>query len=275
MRILILSIFLLPISCKSLTEHEKKKQFLTGNWIVLYPDHQLRNQHQRELYGKLQDSIVGEAGLKLISLEENGQFRQADSLNDTGSWELEENGDLIISGGGKGFNYLKANFLEYNNNELKLMEHVMVGNERIRLVWHWKKIEANNGGNLFEAEDNDWRIKPGKREDNNQIKKRLRAMLTYYSQYYKLVSDEASYFIGDRVLLPFRFYQNAVGLRPFDPLAKFAAFFYDGEDAKKAYDFLDRAMDLIEPGEYPTGKDFVDEYAKVMERLGKEVAKLQ
>ena len=100
-------------------------------------------------------------------------------------------------------------------------------------------------------------------------------MLLYYSQYYKVVSAEASYFIGDRVLLPFRFYQNAVGLKPFDPLGKFAGFYYDEEDARKAYGFLDRSMDIINKEGYPSGKDFVVEYAMVMESLAKQVLKLK
>ena len=139
-------------------------QVLAGDWIVLYPDHQLRNQRQRDIYRKLQDSIVGEAGLKLIRLKENGQFQQMDSLVSQGSWELEENNELIISNGGKGFNYLKATFKDYTKKELEIVENVAAENEMIRLVWHWKKIEGNDAGTgLFDEDDNNWRIRPGER----------------------------------------------------------------------------------------------------------------
>src|SRR4051812_14150212 len=94
---------LVQLSCGS----KKRDLFedLKGNWLILYPDHRLSSSEQREVYGRHQDSIVNLYGLKLISLAENGDFNEVDSMfRPSGKWILTTDSQVKIREGGRGFN---------------------------------------------------------------------------------------------------------------------------------------------------------------------------
>ena len=102
----LLLISILFISCLNLNKSSNgfTKEDVTGNWLVLYPQHVLKTDEQRELYGKMQDSIVSLMGLKLISFKSGGEFLQIDSLfSKNGNWSLADSGGLKITSAGKGF----------------------------------------------------------------------------------------------------------------------------------------------------------------------------
>src|SRR5829696_4776692 len=61
--------FLLFVSCNG-DSNKNPAEAMTGNWLILYPDHHLKTRSERDVYGKYQDSIVNLFGLKLISLTE-------------------------------------------------------------------------------------------------------------------------------------------------------------------------------------------------------------
>src|SRR5687767_10616655 len=62
-------------ACKFGKQQPDVNEALTGNWIMLYPDHQRNNEHQTALYARSQDSIVKLMGLKLITFSEKGKFQ--------------------------------------------------------------------------------------------------------------------------------------------------------------------------------------------------------
>ena len=98
-------LFLFLISCVNFSKNyfDAKKE-IVGNWLILYPQHILKNDVQRKLYGKAQDSIVNQGGLKLVSFEKDGHFFQMDSLfGRQGSWFIVDSGNLKINSAGKGF----------------------------------------------------------------------------------------------------------------------------------------------------------------------------
>lgn len=257
------------ISCNADTRQEKLKKDLTGDWLVLYADHKLMNSDQRLIYAIMQDSIISMRGLKLVQFFRDGSFQQLDSLGKKGRWNVSDK-DIVIIEGGEGFNGFETEFFDLKDDVLRTVEYVRKDDETIKLVWHLKKID---GSALFKDASNLWRKKPGQPESDQQLKTRLSDMLGFYADYYKLLSKESSYFIPTRVVVPLNFYQHAMGMKEFDPQSPFASLFYDSTQAARAYQYIVDAMDAPDTN-YPSGGNYVDEYAKYMEILSQKVMKL-
>lgn len=271
MRIIFCALLFLAGSCRLISEQEKSSKDITGNWLVLYADHQLKNKKQREIYARIQDSVILQRGLKLVRFEGSERFRQLDEPGTNGKWTVSAEGKLYLVNGGEGFNTLEAAVTGFENNELRLTEYIAAEGEAIELVWHLKKI---SDGDLFSTRSNAWREKPSRPESDQQLKKRLAAMLRYYSDYYELVSKEASYFIGQRVLLPFSYYQHGMGIQSFDATGKFAGLFYDAAQAQKASGYLAATLERLS-GKFPYKSNFVEEYAAFMAMMAREVVNVQ
>jgi hypothetical protein len=264
------ALLLLVVSCDSLSKQERIHKDLTGHWLVLYADHKLTSDAQRRLYGGVvQDSIISLRGLKLVTFMKDGSFQQVDAPGKTGKWAVNNDNDIYIMDGGRGFDNFKTEFFDYDNKLLRSIEYLPINNERIKLVWHLKKIDSSF---LFEPANNEWRKKATKPETDAEIKARLSAILDYYTKYYRLVSKESSYFIPERVVLPYTFYQHGMGMKSFYEESPFAALFYDSTEAKTAYDLLTKAMNSAD--DFPSGSNFVEEYSLFMGMMAEEVKKV-
>ena len=246
------------------------QELLSGKWLILYPDHRIKSRTESEVYGKYQDSIVKLYGLKLVSFDSNGQFRQSDSVNTIGKWLLGSDSTVEIRNGGKGFNGFFTKWEKFENDTLRLMQYLPLENKQIQLVWHLKKIrEDDDKSILFEDSLNTWRKKPSKPETDEAIRLRLSQMLNFYADYFFLVGKESTYFIPARVALPFKYYQHALTLSP-ESSPQFRNCFFNEEQAGRARSFLDQTIKKLE-GEYPREKDFVTEYARFMEIMARVI----
>ena len=262
------------VSCVNFSENNfDAKKEIVGNWLILYPQHILKNDAQRKLYGKAQDSIVNQGGLKLVSFEKDGKFFQLDSLfRPHGSWVIVDSGSLKINSAGKGFEYFNGEVSGIINDTILIEELIELDNEKIKLVWHLKKIgQDNDAADLFQRSNNGWRQKPVKKEQAAEIKTRVRAMLEYYALYFKIVAVESIYFSRARVFLPFTYYQHGIGLTGFVTDHPFASYFYNESDAKIGYDILKSAFEKTKDEEFPSGENFVSEYSMYFERLANEL----
>ena len=256
------------VSCNNKSDQDQLRHDLTGDWLVLYADHKLTNDRQREIYSRMQDSIISTRGLKLVSFNEDGSFQQHDSLNKKGKWGVAGK-EIYIDGGGYGFDNFKTEFFDFKDRTLRTVQYIHEKDESFKLVWHMKKIE---GSGLFKEKSNMWRKRPVKPETDEEIKARLADMLQFYSDYYTLVSKESSYFIPSRVVMPLRFYQNAMGLDSFNDKGPFSRFFYDSTQAHTAYLYLEHVFENLH-GQFPNRENFVDEYAVFMGLMAKEMRK--
>jgi hypothetical protein len=267
MRIFHVLLILFFVACQTPSEQEKLHKTLTGEWIVLLADHQLKNEDQRQIYGRMQDSVIGDKALKLVTFFDNGGFQQIDSPEQKGKWAVSPALRLFIAKGGRGFDDFKVEFSEYKKKVLHVVEYLQAGKESIKLIWYLKKI---NKPALFSGENNSWRKKASKPESETEIKQRLSAMLAFYSDYFDLVAEESSFFISSRVVLPLKFYQHAMGTLPFDEKSDFAKLFYNIEQSKQAHTYLKKKVyDLGD--RYPGKKNFVAEYASFMGIVAKEI----
>ena len=250
------------------------KEEVTGNWLILYPQHILKNDVQRKIYGKNQDSIVNLMGLKLISFGKNGEFLEVDSLfGDHGKWMMDDSLRFNIRAEGKGFKDFNGKLDGLLNDTLLVSEIITIENEPMKLMWHIKKISSDHdGADLFKLNKNLWRQKPTRNETGEEIKKRVISMLQYYSLYFKVVSVESIYFSPVRVHLPFTYYQNGVGLKSFNAGDPFTNYFFTNADAKKGYDVIKAVVEDTKYQDFPSGKNFVIEYSEYFGGLAKKLS---
>ena len=269
-----LVLLLFFISCVNFSKNDfDAKKEIVGNWLILYPQHILKNEAQRKLYGKAQDSIVNQGGLKLVSFEKDGKFFQMDSLfGGQGSWFIVDTGSMKINSAGTGFEHFSGEVRGILNDTILIEEMIRLDNEKIKLIWHLKKIgQDDDGAGLFQRSNNLWRQKPVKKEQAAEIKTRVRAMLEYYALYFKIVSVESIYFSRTRVFLPFTYYQHGIGLTDFATAHPFRAYFYDERDARIGYDMLKSAFGKTKDEDFPSGENFVSEYSMYFEKLANDL----
>lgn len=248
---------------------------LSGNWIILYPDHQLKTSRQREIYGRHQDSLVSLYGLKLITLRADGTFTDLDSLQrESGRWFVTPDSMLKIREAGKGFNPFNASVTRLKENELQLTQSVRLEDEKIKLVWHLKRIEdGHEAARLFSPEANGWRKKPASRATKKALRERLSRVLNYYGDYFILVSREAIYFLPNRVPLPFRYYQHAIGLQG-EMTTAFEHLYYDKAEAEEAFSLLKKGMGAI-LSKFPTAENYTVEYGLFLKKLAEWIGKAE
>lgn len=272
MRYVILFFLTLAIACNQADEHTDVQKALTGNWFVLYPEDVLVTDEQEKVYAAIQDSLTGLKCLKLVSFSPNGEFSQLDSIDIKGRWGTKENENVLVYDGGRGFDNFKSTFTGLKDDILQLTEIVNSGGEKIKLIWHLKKIEDGYATQLFTPAMNEWRRKPLKPESDDELKKRLVQVLEYYSIYFQLIADESSYFIPGRVILPVNFYQHGIGLKKFDMESKFTSLFYSSEQAEMAYYILKGAFNRAKFDTPKELKSYSAEYALMLKELARKIA---
>lgn len=231
----------------------------------------------RDIYGRIQDSVIMVKGLKLISFEPGGQFYQLDSVISSGKWEIipGAKNKLIIENGGKGFTSFSASVHNTDDSTAVLAENMSYNNDIYRLDWNLVRINNEYEGALFSTSNNAWRNKPSTAETTGQIRSRLAAILNFYAAYYDLISEKASYFIGKRVQLPLEFYQHGVGLKTKGEDTVLNRFFFSPQQADTAYHYLGRSIDNLY-GKFPSsGNNYVKEYAAVMKLMSKEISNME
>src|SRR5690242_17089128 len=117
--LLIFTLFI--ISCHSPTEQEKLHTTIAGNWLLVYPDHRLKNARQEEIYNRvMQDSVLNEKGLKLVQFFDDGSFQQLDKPGEKGKWAVSADKQVYVANGGTGFEDFKTEYTKYEDQTLQL-----------------------------------------------------------------------------------------------------------------------------------------------------------
>jgi hypothetical protein len=267
---LFLSCIIIFSSCTFWQQKEEVNlsEAVNGDWLILYPDHDLINGEQRRIYSEAQDSIVALFGLKTISFRQDGSFLQTDSIfKPAGKWHFNaESNKLFIRNGGKGLDFFQGNVVDIKKDTMRIVENISLNGQNIKLTWYLKRIADKKRSVLFAEDENWWRKKTGP-ENDSQLKKRIKALLAYYSLYYEMVSKESAYFSQARVFLPFRYYQHSMGLKAFDHKGNFSQLFFNTQQAEQAHAILSGAITKLQNEPFPSGEDFVIEYAKFINKL--------
>ena len=260
------------IACRFANHQPNVNEAISGNWLLLYPDHQRNNVLQTAIYAKAQDSIVNLMGLKLITFSEDGKCQLIDSLyRQTGTWKVNQN-ELTVNGAGKGWENFEGRMIGFRNDTLQLVEYIPLRGDSVRIVWFLKKIDGGDkAAALFEEDLNAWRKRSAASETKKQLRAKVKEMLQYYALYFEVVADESAYFVGSRASLPIRYYQHAAGLIPFNDQDAFSRYFYNRQNAAAAYDILEDAFlkDMKKP--FPKGDNYVIEYSRFLSRLARRI----
>jgi hypothetical protein len=181
---------------------------------------------------------------------------------------------VVISGAGTGFENFKGEFTSLEDDKLKLTEYLNVEGERIKIIWHLRKISKGTAADLFDPKKNQWRNKPGKPESEPEMKQRLSEMLSYYSIYFKLISEQSSYFMPVRIMLPLKFYQHAIGMKEFDEEHRFTSLFYSPAQAREAFNLLKETVNSSDYNFPEFQKESYSlEYSMMLEKLAADIVK--
>ena len=122
----------------------------------------------------------------------------------------------------------------------------------------------------YKIEDLSWKASPEQPLSGSEIKKKLKAMLTYYEQYFYAMMDRNIDILAHRkIMLPVKYFSNGIELRPFEERKGWDVYFGDSTHARTAYNILEKAYDKI--AFFPTRKPPFQIYAIIFSNLAKNI----
>ncbi|MBC8109787.1 MAG: hypothetical protein H7Y04_01865 [Verrucomicrobia bacterium] len=137
----------------------------------------------------------------------------------------------------------------------------------ISMLWMPEQKYEYENQDMLAKERNMWRIKPSQKQSKAQITQKLVAHLTFMIDYFQFLDNKKQgYFEPKFLQSPFQFYSHGLGVANKYNLPDFwKETYYDQENAEMALDLFAEALGSV--GEFPSGKNFTEEYKKVMERM--------
>jgi hypothetical protein len=245
-----------------------------GNWIVLYPRLDPESEAAQDLYAEIKDSLVMLHGLKLLRFGADGKVYQVDSIMTTpGSWALTPEGILMIRNAGLGMDRLMGQDARMKDGKMVVGHPVKVKNEIVKVNWYYKKLDGKDTL-LLDKEQNTWRQRLPADASDKELAEQIVKILRYYGHYFHLIGRESNYFYADRMIVPFKYYQNGVGLQNFSMENRFAQQFADSVQATKAWDIIRKGFYRISEVPYPTVKNnYTEGYALFIESLANDIDK--
>lgn len=130
------------------------------------------------------------------------------------------------------------------------------------LVISCKKSQQyiHDGVDLLAPQENTWRIKPTRKETDEEVKARARQHLDYLIRYFEGVKkNKQGYFETGIISSPFVFYAHGLGLSRETPFAlRWRESFFDEENADQAFTYLRAALRSVK--KYPKAATFTEEY---------------
>jgi hypothetical protein len=198
-----------------------------------------------------------------LKLEKNGNSVSfMDNAISLEKWKYNDSTKMLILYSTTHPDVTRYKVVKASDKELRL-EHE--GDGAMGQIWIMKPdtLWAGNGVDLMAYQANEWRIPPIQKETDQQIRQRVKSMIDYLESYFSLVGyKHLRNFSTQMAKEPIQYYQHGMGLRPESELSpEFVRYFYDKEDALKAYKIIES---LFQSMEFPPsdGKSYSAEYAK-------------
>ena len=146
-----------------------------------------------------------------------------------GRWKKNESGLLLTNDKKVTFSYPIKRF---SGNELELVSAAGT-------ILNFERLPAKFSSaieNPFSTENNQWRIPATKKENEQELKKRLGNHFRFHEAYFKWALDAKLSSIDVRSTpSPIKIYGNGFALKDFNELpAEWLTYFYDEEDCRKA-----------------------------------------
>ena len=182
-----------------------------------------------------------------------------------GTWS--QNGDLLTLLIGKRAQF-SFNIIEQNDQTLILtLADVGPTEGELTLVCQKSKQYIYGDVDLLAPEQNQWRLKPKKRQTDAEIRQQAKAHLDYLIKYFECVkANKQTYFETGLVSSPFVFYSHGLGLSKGNPSAKrWQDYFYDQRDANRAFEQLKKSVKTMD--KYPKASTFTEEYLLAFRKM--------
>lgn len=260
-------LLVLVTSCTTHRSDQFGSEDLEGTWLFINTTSRNVPQDKRPLYRKFNDSMKFELALRLIRFDDDGKFVNLENEPTTpGSWRMAGENLFTINNGGGQLNEFTGRIDQYKNRILYVSTDVRIDNTLLPIQWLLKRIDRSETQQLFDADNTWWRQKPAAAENEESLRKRVKAMLSFGSNYFNEVGKSATYFVPKRLPLPFRYYQSGIALLSFNDTLPFNNYFHNLQDARQAHHLLRTGMDAIK-AQYPSDENFVLEYAKFYKLL--------
>lgn len=168
---------------------------------------------------------------------------------------------------------LKLLSLKNNNFKFKVLTiNKIKPSGNYFLIYSQSTHYQEGAKDLLSVKENSWRLKPSKKETNEQIKQRVIAQLKYHVDYFDLTkSKDQTYFETKILQSPFNFYQHALGVPENYQLSpEWVKIFYDRQDAEKAADILRKSISNVE--KLNDHERFTDTYKEIINKMIDQLA---
>ena len=168
---------------------------------------------------------------------------------------------------------LKLTSLKNNNFKFKVIAiNKVKPSGNYFLIYSQSTHYQEGAKDLLSVKENSWRLKPSKKETNEQIKQRVIAQLKYHVDYFDLTnSKDQTYFETKILQSPFNFYQHALGVPENYQLSQeWVKIFYDRQDAEKAADILRKSIDNVD--KLNDHERFTDTYKEIINKMIDQLA---
>jgi hypothetical protein len=167
-----------------------------------------------------------------IDLQADGTYSCYFPVYETGKWFFKDQMLILVN--------RKKDMLELQVKKVD-DEELVCTNKLKRTIYRFKGLPNNflsQAENPFSVSNNLWRIKPLKRETDEQLRKRMKNHFTYWKQYFSmgLKNKMEVLDIGSTPSL-FKMYGNGIQLEYYDNLfPEWKSCFYDSIDCRLAYE---------------------------------------
>lgn len=197
------------------------KKELPGLWIYSYNIDA----------GKPGDDNI--AATSFIDFHDDGSYTRDFDKFDYGRWQRDDSA-LVLTGSGT--KRLRCSIKRISDDELQLR----IDNAQAIAFEKLPGKFEDASQNPFSLENNRWRIPATKKENEPELKTRLRNHCRFYEMYFKwaLDNDLSSLDVRGTPSL-IKIYGNGFELKPFDQLPeKWRSYFYDEDDCRQANEIV-------------------------------------
>lgn len=179
----------------------------------------------------------------------------------TGRWEYDnsDNKLLIYSGNSKTSNTIKTGRNQFGREEMKLDNKDQ--NTELQFIKEAKPMKDFKS-DPFYPDNNQWRIKPSRKESDTELTNRFSAYLKHIALILKAAKErnqEVVYF--EFSMGPIKIYNGGIGIHPYSIVPdSWKACFYDDSDASRAYNIYEESISTHSYHGASTGSWVEDDY---------------
>ena len=238
---------------------------LPGSWRLHNLSLAALSSNEMEGNVMFQNAKTNDIQSIMVLKTDGGYFTSRDGATQFTSWEFVSP-NIISLKGGTGSNDITINSL--SGDTLKgsyELNSPQTGSRVAKVNATWSKMSEEDAAVWANPDLYIWKQKPTASETPEQIKARLKSLLSYNSLMAGTAAkNNATTLNTNNFQLPFKYYQGSIALKQEDPNDSFNSLFYNGTNAHAAYVQLHEAFKKVP---YPKSGNYIQEYSDFMKNL--------